>query len=52
MLLCLQLGNTKGVDGKTTLVHYLVETVEKKFPELITFHEELMHVEQAARGVY
>ena len=42
--------NTKGHDGRTTLLHFLVDTIEKKYPDLLSFHEELMHVEQAARG--
>lgn len=32
-----------------TLLHYLVDTIEKKFPELLTFIDELEHVDRAAR---
>jgi diaphanous 2 len=32
-----------------TLLHYLVETIETKFPELLTFNEDLAHVDKAAR---
>lgn len=32
-----------------TLLHYLVETIESKFPELLTFNEDLAHVDKAAR---
>jgi diaphanous 2 len=32
-----------------TLLHYLVETIENKFPELLTFSEDLTHVDKAAR---
>lgn len=30
-------------------MHFLVDTIERKFPELLTFSDELMHVERAAR---
>lgn len=48
----LQLTNTKTADNKKTLMHFLIELMEKKFPEALSFHEELIHVEQAARGTY
>ncbi|KAG8234233.1 hypothetical protein J437_LFUL007738 [Ladona fulva] len=44
-----KLSSTKDVENKMTLLHFLVETVEKKFPELINFGEELAHVDRAAR---
>lgn len=44
-----KLTNTKDLDNKQTLLHYMVETIESKFPELLNFGEELPHVERAAR---
>lgn len=44
-----QLHQTKDKDNKKTLLHYIVETIEKKFPELLSFCEEMPHLEQAAR---
>ena len=49
-MILFQLGNTKGHDGRTTLIHYLVDTIEKKFPDITGFTEELLHIEKAARG--
>jgi len=45
-----QLVNTKTQDGKQTLMHYLVECIEKRFPDVMDFANELIHVEKAARG--
>ena len=47
----LQLNSTKSADQKTTLIHFLASTVEKKFPEVLTFGAELRSVEGASRGV-
>jgi len=44
-----KLTSTKDVENKLTLLHYLVETIESKFPELLTFSEDLAHVDKAAR---
>ena len=44
-----KLCNTKDRDNKSTLLHFLVETVEKNHPELLNFHDELMHLEKSAR---
>lgn len=44
-----KLTNTKDLENKQTLLHYMVETIESKFPELLNFGEELPHVEKAAR---
>jgi len=50
-MLCCQLINTKTQDGKQTLMHFLVDTIEKRFPDMMDFARELLHVEQAARGL-
>lgn len=44
-----KLTSTKDVENKTTLLHYLVETIESKFPHLLSFEDELRHVDRAAR---
>ena len=46
----LQLSSTKSVDGQVTLVHFLEDIIETKYPEISGFENELTHVEQAARG--
>jgi diaphanous 2 len=33
-----KLSNTKDRDNKSTLLHFLVETVEKNHPELLVFY--------------
>ncbi|KAJ3008172.1 hypothetical protein HKX48_008726 [Thoreauomyces humboldtii] len=47
----LKMGDTKSlVQGrKHTLLHYLTELLEKKFPEVLNFQEELAHVELGAK---
>ena len=44
-----KLSNTKDRDNKTTLLHFLVETIEVSYPDLINFYEEIMHLDKAAR---
>lgn len=44
-----KLSGTKDIENKTTLLHYLADTVERKFPELLSFGDELAHVDRAAR---
>ena len=46
----LQLNSTKSVDGQSTLLHFLEDIIEAKYPEIAGFELELSHVEQAARG--
>ncbi|XP_013143606.1 PREDICTED: protein diaphanous isoform X2 [Papilio polytes] len=40
---------TKDLENKHTLLHYLVETIESKFPDALTFAEEMPHIDRAAR---
>ncbi|XP_030041077.2 protein diaphanous isoform X4 [Manduca sexta] len=40
---------TKDLENKQTLLHYLVETIENKFPEVLNFVEEMPHIDRAAR---
>lgn len=35
---------------KHTLLHYLVELLEKRFPELLAFDKELSNVEDGSKG--
>ncbi|XP_026754467.2 protein diaphanous isoform X3 [Galleria mellonella] len=40
---------TKDLENKQTLLHYLVETIENKFPDVLTFADEMPHIDRAAR---
>ena len=42
--------DTKNADKKFTLMHFLVQTVQEKFPEIINFDSELRFIEKAALG--
>jgi len=44
-----KLNNTKDRDNKDTLLHFLVELVERDHPEVLSFADELMHLDAAAR---
>merc|ERR1719481_2181948 len=44
-----KLSNTKDRDNKSTLMHFLVETIEKSHPQLLSFYDELIHLDKAAR---
>ena len=44
-----KLSNTKDRENKRTLMHFLVETIETSYPDLINFYEEVMHLDKAAR---
>jgi len=44
-----KLTSTKDAENKTTLLHYLVDIIEEKFPEILTFSEEVIHVDRASR---
>lgn len=37
---------TKDCHNKQTLLHYIVETVETKFPELLNFYDEMPHMDR------
>lgn len=41
-----QLTSTKDLENKQTLLHYLVETIEAKFPDALTFAEEMPHIDR------
>nr|CAD7397298.1 unnamed protein product [Timema poppensis] len=44
-----KLANTKDSENKMTLLNYLASTIETKFPDLISFDEELGHVDSACK---
>ncbi|XP_042593653.1 LOW QUALITY PROTEIN: protein diaphanous homolog 1-like [Cyprinus carpio] len=46
-LCCLR--DTKSADQKQTLLHFLAEICQEHYPEVMTFSEELIHVEKASR---
>mmetsp|Transcript_32960 Transcript_32960/g.104214 ORF Transcript_32960/g.104214 Transcript_32960/m.104214 type:complete len:325 (-) Transcript_32960:597-1571(-) len=44
-----KLADTKTSDNKSTLLHYLVDYIHRKFPEYISFPQELSNVEIGAK---
>ncbi|XP_075756134.1 protein diaphanous homolog 1 [Pelodiscus sinensis] len=44
-----KLRDTKSTDQKLTLLHFLTELCEQKYPEVMKFPDELIHVEKASR---
>lgn len=44
-----KLRDTKSADQKQTLLHFLAETCQEQYPEVMTFPEELIHVEKASK---
>ena len=44
-----QLSSTKSADHKTTLLHFLANTVELRYPTVLEFVTELRNVEEAAK---
>ena len=45
----LKLGDTKAIDGKSTLLHYLHKILVKSFPGTQDLKSEMMHVEGASK---
>lgn len=43
-----KLNDVKSNAENHTLMHFLVETIEKKFPELLDFDKDMLHVDEAA----
>jgi len=46
-----QLRDTKSADLKQTLLHFLADVCQEKYPEIMSFPDELIHVEKASRGI-
>nr|XP_008107214.1 PREDICTED: protein diaphanous homolog 1 isoform X2 [Anolis carolinensis] len=44
-----KLRDTKSADQKLTLLHFLVETCEQQYPDVLKFPDELIHVEKACQ---
>ncbi|XP_054740650.1 protein diaphanous [Anastrepha obliqua] len=44
-----KLSNTKDIDNKHTLLHYLVKSVEANFPDLLYFYNDMTHIDKASR---
>uniref|UniRef100_A0A8C8GF01 Diaphanous-related formin 2 n=1 Tax=Oncorhynchus tshawytscha TaxID=74940 RepID=A0A8C8GF01_ONCTS len=44
-----KLRDTKSADQNTTLLHFLAEKCDEKYPEILRFPEELQHVERASK---
>nr|DBA33035.1 TPA: hypothetical protein GDO54_000771 [Pyxicephalus adspersus] len=44
-----KLKDTKSVDQKTTLIHFLAEVCEKKFPDVLAFVDDIQTVDKASR---
>ncbi|XP_030649513.1 protein diaphanous homolog 1 isoform X2 [Chanos chanos] len=44
-----KLRDTKSADQKQTLLHFLAETCQEKYPEVMNFTKDLTHVEKASR---
>ena len=47
----MQLLDTKSLDRKQTLLHYIVHVVEMIYPNVLSFYEDL-YIEEACTGVY
>jgi hypothetical protein len=45
-----QMMDVRGVDGRTTLLHYLARIIRNEHMELLDFTDELSHCGDAARG--
>ncbi|XP_065668594.1 protein diaphanous homolog 1 isoform X2 [Hydra vulgaris] len=44
-----KVGNTKSVDGKLTLTHFLADIIDSSYPEISGFENELGHLSDASR---
>ncbi|XP_040847256.1 protein diaphanous homolog 3 isoform X4 [Ochotona curzoniae] len=44
-----KLKDTKSADQKTTLLHFLVEICEEKYPDILNFVDDLKHIDKASR---
>ncbi|XP_078067809.1 protein diaphanous homolog 2 isoform X5 [Mustelus asterias] len=44
-----KLKDTKSIDQKATLMHFLAEITEEKYPEILKFTDEVSHIENASK---
>ena len=47
----MQLSDTKSLDRKQTLLHYIVHVVETVYPNVLSFYDDL-DIEEACQGMY
>ncbi|EHB07038.1 diaphanous-like protein 3 [Heterocephalus glaber] len=45
-----KLKDIKSADQKTTLLHFLVEICEEKYPDILNFVDDLGHLDKASKG--
>lgn len=45
-----QLRDTKSADLKQTLLHFLADVCQEQYPDVMSFPDDLIHVEKASRG--
>ena len=45
-----QLKSLRTTDSKSSLLHFLAGTVERKFPNVLDFPDDLSYASRAARG--
>lgn len=41
-----KLTGTKDVNNKQTLLHFIAEVIEKKYPHLLNFYDEMPHIDK------
>lgn len=46
-----QLIDTKSTDKKQTLLHYIVNVLERYYPDVQHFYQELRYVDRASKGM-
>lgn len=44
--------DTKSSDKRICLLHFIVDTVKEKMPEIMNFDSELMYIDKAAAGIF
>lgn len=44
-----KLTGTKDVNNRQTLIHYIAEIIETKWPDLLNFYDEMPHIDRASR---
>lgn len=47
----MQLSDTKSLDRKQTLLHYIAHVVETVYPNVLSFYDDLA-IEEACQGMY
>ena len=47
----MQLSDTKSLDRKQTLLHYIAHVVETVYPNVLSFYDDL-DIEEACQGIY